>query len=460
MVPATKYGEDALTRRRLLAAVFLTCPYLVAGTIFAAEPPAGFMPLFNGKDLAGWRGRPHFDPVKEAEGTDQERADRQAKWNADMAAHWKVEDGVIVNDGHGVFLTTDRDYADFELHLEWMFPEPCGDSGIYLRGHPQVQLWDPACERDFKHGCQKGSGGLWNNPAGAEGKDPLVKADRPIGEWNTMQIRMQGDRVTVVLNDQLVVDHQPLPNYFAKGQAPLPDRGPIQIQTHGAPMHVRNVFIRELGTLDGSGPGWKDLGEADFENVNCAADTWTWKNGLAHCTGKPVGVIRTTRPLTNFELAAEWRHLSKAGNSGFFLWAPPQAFENLTPGKLPGGGIEVQVLDHGYTEQYEQKTGKKADWFRTDGDVFPVGSSAMRPFPPVAPNGTRSFPTARHSRGTPEWNQYYVRAINGEVRLWVNGHEVSGGAECVPATGFLCLESEGAPVEFRRLRIRELPTAR
>lgn len=460
MVPATKSGEDALTTRRLLVAAFLICPYLVAGTIFAAEPPVGFTPLFNGKDLAGWRGRPHFDPVKEAEGTDQERADRQAKWNADMAAHWKVEDGVIVNDGHGVFLTTDRDYADFEFHLEWMFPEPCGDSGIYLRGHPQVQLWDPACERDFKHGCQKGSGGLWNNPAGAEGKDPLVKADRPIGEWNTMQIRMQGDRVTVVLNDQLVVDHQPLPNYFAKGQAPLPDRGPIQIQTHGAPMHVRNVFIRELGTLDGSGPGWKDLGEADFENVNCAADTWSWKNGLAHCTGKPVGVIRTTQPLTNFELAAEWRHLSKAGNSGFFLWAPPQAFENLTPGKLPGGGIEVQVLDHGYTEQYEQKTGKKADWFRTDGDVFPVGSSSMKPFPPVSPNGTRSFPTARHSRGTPEWNQYYVRAINGEVRLWVNGHEVSGGAECVPATGFLCLESEGAPVEFRRLRIRELPTAR
>ena len=248
-----------------------------------------------------------------------------------------------------------------------------------------------------------------------------------------------------------------IPNYFAKGQAPLPDRGPIQIQTHGAPMHVRNVFIRELGTLDGSGPGWKDLGEADFENVNCAADTWTWKNGLAHCTGKPVGVIRTTQPLTNFELAAEWRHLSKAGNSGFFLWAPPQAFEGLPPGKLPGGGIEVQVLDHGYTEQYEQKTGKKADWFRTDGDVFQVGSSSMRPFPPVAPNGKRSFPLGRHSRGTPEWNQYYIRAINGEVRLWVNGHEVSGGAECVPATGFLCLESEGAPVEFRRLRIRELP---
>lgn len=433
---------------------------LTAAVAAASEPPVGFAPLFNGRNLSGWRGRPHLDPAKEAEGTDEERGKRQADWNADMTAHWKVEGGVIVSDGKGVFLTTDRDYADFELAIDWMFPEPCGDSGIYLRGNPQVQLWDPACERDFKHGCQKGSGGLWNNPAGAAGKDPLVKADRPIGEWNTTRVRMQGDRVTVVLNDQLVVDNAPLPNYFAKGKAPLPDRGPIQIQTHGAPMHVRNVFVRELGTLDGSGPGWRDLDAADFENVNGEADTWTWRNGTVHCTGKPVGVLRTKQPVANFELAAEWRHLSVAGNSGIFVWVPPQALENLPAGKLPAGGIEVQALDHGYTEQYERKTGKKATWFRTDGDVFAVGASKMQPFPPVSPDGRRSFPSARHSRGSPDWNHYYVRAVNGEVRLWVNGHEVSGGSGCVPDTGFLCLESEGAPVEFRRLRLRELPVGR
>ena len=446
--------------KRYGSVVLLCCFNLLTGIFaVAAEPPAGFTSLFNGKDLSGWRGRPHLDPRKEAEGTPEERAAKQAEWNADMAAHWKVENGVIVNDGQGAFLTTDRDYADCELVLDWMFPKACGDSGIYLRGNPQVQIWDPACERDFKHGNQKGSGGLWNNAAGTEGKDPLVKADRPIGEWNTTRIRIQGDRVTVVLNDQLVVDNCPLTNYFDKA-APLPDRGPIQIQTHGAPMHVRNVFVRELGTLDGSGPGWRDLGEADFENVNCTADTWSWRNGTARCTGKPVGVIRTKQPLTNLELSAEWRHLSSGGNSGVFLWAPPEAFMNLTPGKLPTGGIEVQVLDHGFTEQYEKATGKKGDWFRTDGDVFPVGSSDMKPFPPAAPDGKRSFPTARHSRGTPEWNHYYIRAIDGEVRLWVNGHEVSGGSDCFPATGFMCLESEGAPVEFRRLRIRELPDPR
>lgn len=210
-------------------------------------------------------------------------------------------------------------------------------------------------------------------------------------------------------------------------------------------------------TIDGNGPGWKPLGEAEFENVNGEPGTWTWKDGVAHCTGLPVGVIRTKKQYTNFELVAEWRHLKSGGNSGIFAWAMPEALENLPPGKLPPGGIEVQVLDHGYAEQYEKKTGKKAEFFSTNGDVFPVGKSKMTPFPPTSPNGQRSFPRKKLSRGTPEWNHYYVRGVNGEIRLWVNGEEVSGGRDCVPATGYLCLESEGSPVEFRNIRIRELP---
>ena len=129
----------------------------------------------------------------------------------------------------------------------------------------------------------------------------------------------------------------------------------------------------------------------------------------------------------------------------------------LKPNALPPGGIEVQVLDHGYAEQYEKQTGKKPDWFTTNGDVFPVGKSDMKPFPPAAPDGKRSFPTKNLSNGVGQWNHYYVRAINGEVRLWVNGEEVSGGTNCDPKTGFLCLESEGSPIEFKGLRIRELP---
>ena len=168
-------------------------------------------------------------------------------------------------------------------------------------------------------------------------------------------------------------------------------------------------------------------------------------------------MTRSKQKYTNFELVVQWRHLSSGRNSGVFLWASDEALAGLKPGQLPPGGIEVQVLDHGYAEQYEKQNGKKSDWFTTHGDVFPVGKSKMTPFPPVAPNSQRSFPRKNLSKGVGEWNHYYVRAINGEVRLWVNGEEVSGGTQCDPRTGYLCLESEGAPVEFKNLRLRELP---
>jgi hypothetical protein len=209
--------------------------------------------------------------------------------------------------------------------------------------------------------------------------------------------------------------------------------------------------------IDGTEPGWRLLREQDFTNVNCNPDTWTWKDGVAHCTGQPVGVIRSQKPFTNFELLATWRHLREGGNSGIFVWTAEEALKGLTPGKLPPGGIEVQVLDLGYAEQYERSEGKKADWFTSHGDVFPVGTAKMKPFPPTSPSGERSFPRKQLSKGVGQWNHYYVRCINSEVRLWVNGEEVSGGTNCEPRTGYLCLESEGAPVEFKDLRIRELP---
>jgi hypothetical protein len=209
--------------------------------------------------------------------------------------------------------------------------------------------------------------------------------------------------------------------------------------------------------IDLSGPGWTSLGGDDFVHVNCADDTWTWKDGVAHCTGKPVGVIRTRERYTNFEMTAEWSHQKPAGNSGIFVWTIPDSIKTLEAGKgrLPQG-IEVQVLDLEYKTRYE-KGGKIADWFTCHGDVFPVGAARMKPFPPAAPNGKRSFPSHETTRGVGEWNHYYIRAINGEVRLWVNGTEVSGGNNCEPATGYICLESEGSPIIFRNLRLRVLP---
>ena len=150
-----------------------------------------------------------------------------------------------MNDGQGLYLTTDKDYKDFVLLLEYKTVAKA-DSGIYLRAVPQVQIWDSTKEGGkWKHGADKGSGGLWNNKKGSPGKDPLVLADKPFGEWNSMKIQMVGDIVTVHLNDKLVVDKAPLQNYFNKG-GPLPAAGPIQLQTHGGAIRWRNIFIKEL----------------------------------------------------------------------------------------------------------------------------------------------------------------------------------------------------------------------
>jgi len=216
-------------------------------------------------------------------------------------------------------------------------------------------------------------------------------------------------------------------------------------------------------SIDGSAPGFKPLGEADFVNVNCDPDTWSFKDGGIQCTGKPTGVMRTKDPLTNFELVVEWKHLKSAGNSGVFLWATQKSIDDIVAkthrGRLPDG-IEVQILDHGFKDNYLQKNKDKKPgelFFSTNGDVFPTGTTKMTPFKPTSPNGERSFPRKELTKGFGNWNHYYVRAINGEVRLWVNGEEVSGGNNCNPATGYLCLESEGSPIEFRNLRLRVLP---
>ncbi len=209
--------------------------------------------------------------------------------------------------------------------------------------------------------------------------------------------------------------------------------------------------------IQGIGDGWRPLGEADFVPVNGDADTWTFGDDFIQTTGKPIGVTRTAQQFTNFELVVQWRHLESGGNSGMFAWVTDEGLAGLKPGQLPNSGIEIQMLDHGYHDKYTRASGKVGDWFSTHGDIFPVGSSKMKPFPPTSPNGSRSFPSKNLSRGVNEWNHYYVRAINGEVRLWVNGEEVSGGTDCHPRAGYLCLEAEGSPVEFKHLRIRELP---
>ena len=222
-----------------------------------------------------------------------------------------------------------------------------------------------------------------------------------------------------------------------------------------SPAQSTTAIVRAF--IDDEAPGWCTLSESDFTGVNTPQETWTWKNEVLHCTGQPIGVLRTKKEFTNFEMVVEWMHEKSAGNSGVFVWATPASIEKLTldsKQRLPDG-IEVQILDHGFTEMMKAK-GAKTDWFGTNGDVFPVRVK-MTAFPPLSPDGVRSFPRKHLSNGHGEWNHYYIRALNGEVRLWVNGEEVSGGTAIEPAKGYLCLESEGSPIQFRKLRVRELP---
>ncbi len=231
-------------------------------------PPGGFVALFNGKDLSGWRGLGHFDPRKLRA---MSPADQQAMFSKnweEVLKHWTVEDGELVNDGHGPYLTTLEGYGDYELMLDYKTVAKA-DSGVYMRMTPQVQIWDYTKEGGKWHlGADKGSGSLWNNAKGSKGKDALVLADKPFGEWNRMRIRMVGDKATVHLNGKLVVDNAAMHNFWDRGQ-PLFPVGSIQLQTHGGEIRWRNVFLREIprelpanGKLvDGkpAGNGWKPV---------------------------------------------------------------------------------------------------------------------------------------------------------------------------------------------------------
>ena len=212
-------------------------------------PPAGFQALFNGKDLSGWHGMPQLDPRKLKAMDPDERAGKLADWNEEFKKHWRVENGELVNDGKGPYATTDKEYGDIELLIEYRTVAKA-DSGIYLRATPQIQIWDFTKEGGkWGRGADKGSGGLFNNRAGAPGRDPLVLADKPFGQWNSFRILQVSNVTTVYLNDKLVVDHAVMENFWDRSQ-PLWPKGLIQLQTHGGEIRWRNIFIREIPSAE------------------------------------------------------------------------------------------------------------------------------------------------------------------------------------------------------------------
>ncbi|SFI27627.1 3-keto-disaccharide hydrolase [Planctomicrobium piriforme] len=427
------------------------CACLLSSTLALAAdwtPPSGFKALFNGSDFAGWHGMPHFDPAKLAA---MPEADRQAlldKWNADVPLHWKVENGVIINDGEGVYLTTNDAYRDYEFLVDYKML-PLGDSGLYLKNNPQVQIWDyTEAGGKWNIGADKGSGGLWNNSPGAPGKDPTVLADRPFGEWNSLKVRQIGARTSVWLNDKLVVDNALMENYFHR-ELPILAAGQIQLQTHGSEIQWKNIAIREIPTEEanqllkkGTGEGFTSIFNGqDFTGWKGAIDSYEVVDGTIRGKVGKGEVLFTDKEYADFVVRLEFK-LPPAGNNGLAIRYPGQG------NAAYNGMCEVQVLDS------EHPKYDKIDPRQAHGSVYGM------------------IPAARgYLRPTGEWNFEEVTVKGSKITVELNGFKILDGdvaavKEFMADTphpgkdrksGSFGFAGHQDPVEFRKIEIKELP---
>ncbi|MEL7496975.1 MAG: DUF1080 domain-containing protein [Planctomycetota bacterium] len=372
----------------LLASPTLTC---------AQEPPQGFEKLFNGDDLDGWYATKTQDPRQFQKLSDQEQKDAIAAAEKETGKWWRVENGEIVNDGDGPFLTTKRNFRDYELLIEYK-TVPRADSGVYLKGTPQVQIWDSTDEGKFKNGADKGSGGLWNNKH-PHGKDPLVLADKPFGQWNKFRILQIGARTSVWLNDKQVVDHAIMDNYWGNNQRPLINSGPIQLQTHGGEIRWRNVYVRELDANEANkmlASKNNDGFESVFDGSSLAGwtgavDNYEIVDGTIVCKKGKGGNLFTEKEYGNFVVRLMFQ-LPPAGNNGLAIRFPGQgnpAYDGMT---------ELQVLDS------EHKRYAILDARQYHGSAYGIAAAHRG-----------------YLRPTGEWNFQEVTVDGSKIRVELNG---------------------------------------
>ena len=420
------------------------------------QPPKGFTPLFNGKDLTGFRGGDTFDHRKLLAMPEADRAAQIAKWTKTLTEvdaktgkpNWHVENGELVNGGNGAYATTEKDYGDFELLLEYK-TVPLADSGIYLRGVPQVQIWDSTEKAKFNIGANKGSGGLWNNSPGAPGKDPLVLADKPFGQWNSFRIVMVGSRVSVWLNGQSVVQHAVMENFYDR-KKPIPARGPIQVQTHGGEIRWKNVFIREIGGTEANQilashgqEGFKSIWNGkDLSGWNGAVADYEVVDGSIRCKKGKGGCLFTQAEYADFAFRAEVQ-VPSAGNNGFAI-------------RYPGSGdaayvamTELQVL----AEDYEAKTGSKLDPRQAYGGAYgmaPAHQGYQRP------NGEWNFQETyvQGSRIRTELNGFVI--LDADLSTITNYMANSPHPGKTRTKGHFGFAGHNDPVAFRNLSVKPL----
>ena len=406
-------------------------------------PPEGFRALFNGKDLEGWYGNNPHTTSKASEG---KRKESIAAQQAEFKKHWSVENGELVNDGHGPYATTSDDLGDIEFHIEYKTVAKA-DSGIYLRGTPQVQIWDYTDPGKFKIGGDKGSGGLWNNGAGHPGKDPLVLADKPFGEWNSFRIRQIGARTTVYLNDKLVVDNAVMDNYWNR-KLPLPAKGPIHLQTHGGEIRWRNIFVRDIPAEEANAILREKAGTG-FVSVFNGKDFAGWKgpvqnyeihDGALVCKPGKGGTIYTEDEYGDFVVQMEFK-LPPGGNNGLAIRYPGQGDTAYV------GMCELQILDS------EHPKYAKLDDRQFHGSAYGM-VAAQRGY--LRPTGEWNFQqvTVRGSRLTVELNGNVILDADLSMATDFMGKRPHPGKD--RTRGHFGFAGHSDPVEFRNVRIKSL----
>ncbi|MEZ5386954.1 MAG: DUF1080 domain-containing protein [Prosthecobacter sp.] len=479
--------------KHILSLTWILAVAALTGCNKEATTPEGFTALFNGQDLSGWYGWGTRDPAELWNMSPEEQAEYK-KMSIDgglkdakgvdkgdhLNAHWKVENGELVNDGKGLYLTTDKDYGDFELMVDYKML-PLGDSGIYLRGTPQVQIWDYTEEPKFKLGADKGSGGLWNNK-NEEGKFPTKLMDRPFGEWNTFHIKMIGERVTVTFNGEVVVKNAVMENFFANKKAgflaygkkddkandpaaekapngwfpdPIYAKGPIQLQTHGSEIRWKNVYIREIPAEEANkelaGQWAKDgfveyINGTDLSNWQGAVENYEMKDGAITCKEGKGGDLLTKDEFENCIIQVEFK-LPKAGNNGIALRTP-------LGGHSASDGLELQVIDSdGYNEKQAAAGKNGLQPYQYHGSLYHCVGAKHGYLRPVG-----------------EWNFQQIEIQGQRIKVTLNGTKIldvdidslDRSQIAHPpkgldhTTGHIGFAGHSDPVAFRSFKVKKL----
>lgn len=417
----------------------------VVSFVVAQEPvpsvAAGGKPLWNGTDFRGLCGMRHQDPYALAAMSEAARLKLRAEDEASMRLHWRIDGDELVNDGDGAYLTTEKHFGDVEFALEYR-TVALADSGIYLRGCPQVQIWDcTEAGGKWNLGADKGSGGLWNNQV--HPRFPPVRADQPFGQWNTLRIRQLGARTWVWLNDQCTVDGVVMENYWNR-KLPLPAKGPLQLQTHGGEIRFRKLTVRELAPVEANAllAAHEDTGFTPIlhQADQLAGDAGSCElvDGELRWLGGKGGTVHSKDRYDDFVLRFQFK-LPPGGNNGIAIRYPGQ-------GDPAYAGLELQVLDDS-----AEKHAALQPW-QYHGSIYGMVAAHRG-----------------YQRPVGEWNFQQVTVQGSRVTVELNGTVITDadirdldsklGDKHVGrgrTEGYVGFAGHGDPVAFRGMRIKAL----